>query len=208
MKSGEEHMRKSARGMAFSLSLGVAALATIATSGKAEEQQLHRVVTTIDTNSKSAALFDSMVPLKLGGAGEGVATIWVTQKGPADFSWNADRSGDRKGFTPAANGSQFLIVDFPPVGPEVDKLPMDLMMKVVGDVPKRGVAPTNPLMHRTRTVDYAIILRGEVDMMLDTGTVHLKAGDIVVQQATNHAWLNHGKEPCRIAFVMMDSQEP
>ena len=56
-------------------------------------------------------------------------------------------------------------------------------------------------MHRTRTVDYALILQGEIDMMLDTGPVHLKAGDAVVQQATNHAWLNHGKEPCRIAFV-------
>ena len=44
-------------------------------------------------------------------------------------------------------------------------------------------------------------------MMLDTGTVHLEPGDVVVQQATNHAWLNHGKEPCRIAFVLMDSQE-
>ena len=58
------------------------------------------------------------------------------------------------------------------------------------------------------TVDYAIVMSGEIDMMLDTGTVHLKPGDIVVQQATNHAWLNHGNEPCRIAFVLMDSQEP
>ena len=133
----------------------------------------------------------------------------MTQKAPADFSWTADRSGDRKGFTPAPNGTQFLIVDFPPVGPEVDKLPMDTMMKVVGaDAPKRGAPPSNPLMHRTRTLDYALIVQGEIDMMLDTGPVHLKAGDVVVQQATNHAWLNHGKEPCRIAFVMMDSQEP
>jgi len=83
------------------------------------------------------------------------------------------------------------------------------MMKVVGtDAPQRGMPPTNPLMHRTRTVDYAIVMQGEIDMMLDTGPVHLKAGDVVVQQATNHAWLNHGTEPCRIAFVMMDSQEP
>jgi len=51
-------------------------------------------------------------------------------------------------------------------------------------------------------------MSGEIDMMLDTGTVHVKAGDVIVQQATNHAWLNHGKEPCRIAFVLTDSQEP
>ncbi len=202
-------MRQPARRIAFSFAIGAAALCAVATATRAEEKEIHRVVTSLDANNKSTALYNTMVPLKMGGAGEGVATVWVTQKTPADFSWNADRSGERKGFTPAKDGSQFLIVDFPPVGPEVDKLPMDTMMKAVGaDVPKRGAAPTNPLMHRTRTVDYAIILQGEVDMMLDTGTVHLKAGDVVVQQATNHAWLNHGKEPCRIAFVMMDSQEP
>jgi mannose-6-phosphate isomerase-like protein (cupin superfamily) len=201
-------MRRSITTQAFSLAIG-AALTVVATAAGAEEQQLHRVVTALDANNKSIALFNAMVPLKMGGAGEGVATIWVTQKAPADFSWNADRSAERKGFSPARDGTQFLIVDFPPVGPEVDKLPVDTMMKVVGaDAPQRGMPPTNPLMHRTRTVDYAIIMQGEIDMMLDTGPVHLKAGDVVVQQATNHAWLNHGKEPCRIAFVMMDSQEP
>jgi mannose-6-phosphate isomerase-like protein (cupin superfamily) len=188
---------------------GSAALGAVATTGQAEEKEIHRLVTAIDSNNKSVALFNAMVPLKVGGAGEGVATTWVTQKASADFSFSADRSGDRKGFSPARSGTQMLIVDFPPVGPDVDKLPIDTMMKVVGaDVPGRGVPPTNPLMHRTRTVDYAIIMAGEIDMMLDTGTVHLKAGDVVVQQATNRAWLNHGKEPCRIAFVMMDSQEP
>jgi mannose-6-phosphate isomerase-like protein (cupin superfamily) len=133
----------------------------------------------------------------------------VTEKAPADFSWAADRSTARKSFAPSNGGTYLLIVDFPPVGPEVDKLDVNTMMNVVGaDAPKRGVPPSNPLMHRTRTVDYAIIMSGEIDMMLDTGTVHLKAGDVVVQQATNHAWLNHSKEPCRIAFTLMDSQEP
>ena len=83
------------------------------------------------------------------------------------------------------------------------------MMKVVGaDAPSRGVAPSNPLMHRTRTVDYALIMSGEIDMMLDDKTVHLKPGDVVVQQATNHAWINRGKEPCRVIFVLMDSKQP
>jgi uncharacterized cupin superfamily protein len=63
-------------------------------------------------------------------------------------------------------------------------------------------------MHRTRTVDYAIIMAGEIDMMLDDAVVHVKAGDVVIQQATNHAWINRGKEPCRIMFVLMDSKQP
>ena len=171
--------------------------------------KVRRVVTKIDGNDRSRVLFDSMVALKAGGAGAGIATIWVTQKAPADFSWSADRSEERKSFSPMPDGTQFVITEFAPVGPEVDNLPIDTMMKVIGsDAPKRGLPPGNPLMHRTRTVDYAIIMQGEIDMILDTGPVHLKAGDVVVQQATNHAWLNRGSEPCRIAFIMLDSQEP
>jgi len=82
-------------------------------------------------------------------------------------------------------------------------------MKVAGaDAPKVGLPPRHPMMHRTRSVDYAIIMSGEIDMLLDEGEVHLKAGDVVVQQATNHAWVNRGKEICRVAFILMDSQEP
>jgi mannose-6-phosphate isomerase-like protein (cupin superfamily) len=175
----------------------------------AQEKEVHRVVTSLDDNNKSIALLDSKVPLKIGGAGEGVATMWVTEKAPADFFWKSDRADARRGFAPSNGGSYFLVVEFPPLGPGLDKPDINTMMNAVGPTaPKRGVPPNNPLTHRTRTVDYAIIMAGEIDMMLDTGTVHLKAGDVVVQQATNHAWLNHGKEPCRIAFVLMDAQEP
>jgi mannose-6-phosphate isomerase-like protein (cupin superfamily) len=200
-------MNRTTRGITLLVGLSMAALS--AAAALAQDKEIHRVVTAIDKNNKSVALFDGKVPLKIGGAGEGVASLWVTEKAPADFSWADDRSAARKSFAPSNGGTFLLIVDFPPVGPEVDKLDVNTMMNVVGaDAPKRGVPPSNPLMHRTRTVDYAIIMSGEIDMMLDTGTVHLKPGDVVVQQATNHAWLNHGKEPCRIAFVLMDSLEP
>jgi uncharacterized cupin superfamily protein len=93
--------------------------------------------------------------------------------------------------------------------PEVEKMDMNTMMKVVGDhAPAKGVPVRHPMMHRTRSLDYAIIMSGEIDMLLDDGEVHLKAGDVVVQQATNHAWVNRGKEVCRIAFILMDGQEP
>ena len=99
------------------LGLSVAVIAGVATSSQAQEKEIHRIVTTIDKSGKSAALSNSMVPLKIGGAGEGVATLWVTAKGPADFSWDKDRSGERKGFAPNPGGTQMLIVDFPPWGP-------------------------------------------------------------------------------------------
>src|ERR1700728_835398 len=142
----------------------------------AQDNTIHRVVTTLDKSNKSSILFDSEVPLKIGGAGEGVASLWVTEKGPADFSWKADRSGARKSFAASDGGSYPLVVDFPPLGSGVDKLDLNTMMNVVGpSAPMRGVPPSNPLMHLTRTVDYAIIMAGEIDMMLDKGTVHLKA---------------------------------
>jgi len=86
---------------------------------------------------------------------------------------------------------------------------INTMMKVAGaDAPSKGLPPRHPMMHRTRSLDYAIIMSGEIDMLLDDTEVHLKAGDVIVQQATNHAWVNRGKEVCRVAFILMDSQEP
>ena len=64
------------------------------------------------------------------------------------------------------------------------------------------------LMHRTRTLDYGVVLSDEIDMMLDDATLHFIAGDVVVMQATNHAWIDRGTQPCRMLFVLMDSKQP
>ncbi|HSP48657.1 MAG TPA: cupin domain-containing protein, partial [Pseudolabrys sp.] len=105
--------------------------------------------------------------------------------------------------TPPKNGTLFRIVDFVPTTQAIEQMPVDTMMKVAGvDAPKKGLPPRHSMMHRTRTVDYAIVMSGEIDMLLDEGEVHLKAGDVVVQQATNHAWVNRGKEICRVAFIL------
>ena len=66
-----------------------------------------------------------------------------------------------------------------------------------------GVAPRN---HRTETIDYAVVTSGEIDMRLDAAVVHLRAGDVLVQQATLHDWVNNGKEPCVIAFVLVPAK--
>ena len=61
-------------------------------------------------------------------------------------------------------------------------------------------------MHRTETVDYVLVLSGEIDMETDDSTISLKAGDILVQRGTNHAWVNRGTEPARVAFVLIDAK--
>ena len=60
-------------------------------------------------------------------------------------------------------------------------------------------------MHRTETIDYVIVLAGELEMRMDDSTVKLKAGDVLVQRGTNHAWINRGPEPARVAFVLIDA---
>ncbi len=62
--------------------------------------------------------------------------------------------------------------------------------------------------HRTRSIDYAIVLEGEIDMLMDDTEVRVKAGDTLVQQGTNHAWINNGGQPCRIAFILIDAVRP
>ena len=62
------------------------------------------------------------------------------------------------------------------------------------------------MMHRTETIDYAIVLSGEIDMVLDETDVHLSEGDVVVQCGTNHAWVNRSSQPCRIAFILIDGK--
>jgi len=197
---------------AFVLTLGAIALLAAgyaAGQQKATPPTVHRVVTTIDKDGKSVALADEAMPLLSAHTPYPAGVVWVTQAAPADFNWTEDRGKIKVALQPPKNGTIFRVVDFLPMTEKMEKLPMDTMMKVAGvDAPKRGMPPKHPMMHRTRTIDYAIIMSGEIDMMLDDSVVHLKAGDVVVQQATNHAWINHGTVPCRIAFILIDSQEP
>jgi mannose-6-phosphate isomerase-like protein (cupin superfamily) len=172
---------------------------------------VRRVVTTVDSNDKAVVLFDGPNPHKrIRPHAQTVSRlIWVTDQTPADLSGSKDRAAIDLGIMPPRNGSVLRVVDFPPETEEMRKADVHTMHASLGDgAPKRGLPPTHPAMHRTRTVDYAIVLSGEIDMLLDDSEVHLKAGDILVQQGTNHAWVNRGTEPCRIAFVLIDAKEP
>jgi mannose-6-phosphate isomerase-like protein (cupin superfamily) len=176
----------------------------------ADASDIRRVVTGLDANNKAVVMFDSRMPLQKGPLGLQATNLWVTNTYPLGFSFKDDTSAIPVGISPLDNGTKFRVVEFPPLDAATEaKMEPGFLMKTVGPVaPARGLPVTHPLMHRTRSVDYAVVLSGEIDMMLDDTVVHLKPGDTIVQQATNHAWVNHGTETCRILFVLMDSKQP
>ena len=172
---------------------------------------IRRVVTGLDANNKAVVLSDSRLPLASGPYGLASTNMWITESSPPALSFTQEDPAKKPiGISPPDNGTKFRVVEFPPLDAATEaKMDPNFLMKTVGDkAPARGVPVTHPLMHRTRSLDYAVVLSGEIDMMLDETSVHLKPGDTVVQQATNHAWINRGKEPCRILFVLMDSKQP
>jgi len=173
-------------------------------------KDVRRVVTTVDRDGKAVVLLDDVNQhAKVRPHGTVTRLLWVADETPADMRGSADRAAREIGIAPPAGGSIFRIVEFPPTPKEVEALPLDYQHKIIGDhSPKRGRPPRHPMMHRTRSIDYAVIMSGEIDMLLDDTEVRFKAGDVLVQQGTNHAWVNRGTEPCRIAFILIDAQEP
>jgi quercetin dioxygenase-like cupin family protein len=154
---------------------------------QAGASDIRRVVTGPDANDgKSAAMMDSRVTVTPLATNLGAANLWVTDSYPISLS-KSDTRDKSVGVSPPDNGTQFGVVEFAPYNAD---------------------HPAPPIWHRTRTVDYVVVVSGEIDLMLEDSVVHLKAGDTVVQQATNHAWVNRGKEPCRLVFVLMDAKAP
>jgi mannose-6-phosphate isomerase-like protein (cupin superfamily) len=173
-------------------------------------ENIRRVVTVVDDDGRAVVLFDGDNPHKMMRPNRNTVSrmLWLTDRSPAAMSGTADRAAVNVGIAPPAGGSIFRIVDFPPITPEIERLDPNSMQSELAHSPKRGRPPRHPLMHRTRTVDYAIVMEGEIAMLLDDSEIHLKAGDVLIQQGTNHAWVNRGTQTCRIAFVLIDATEP
>jgi mannose-6-phosphate isomerase-like protein (cupin superfamily) len=175
-------------------------------------KDVRRVVTTHDESGKAVILLDGPSPHRIVRGGEGgtvLHNLWVTDETPADMKGKADKMARQIDIPPPKSGSVIRVLDIPPIGDvsTLDNGQMQAHLPAEHSHP-RAKKPRHPMMHRTRTIDYAIILSGEIDMLLDDTEVHLKAGDILVQQATNHAWVNRSKEYCRICFVLIDGKEP
>jgi mannose-6-phosphate isomerase-like protein (cupin superfamily) len=175
-----------------------------------ELKSTRRIVTGHDAHGKAVALFDASVPAKQRSAGgNGMTLLWVTGEFPVDVTASADRAQTAVGGPPPANGTIFRIVDFAPAaGSAAAAVDHHQILLSMGIDPSTQGYGRHANTHRTRTIDYAIVLEGEIDMLLDDSEVHVKAGDMLVQQGTNHAWVNNGSKPCRIAFILIDAKTP
>jgi mannose-6-phosphate isomerase-like protein (cupin superfamily) len=170
---------------------------------------VRRVVTGHRADGRSTVLMDGPAPnVRQRQAGNASTLLWVTDESPA-LPAAADRAAREIAVPPPPHGTIFRLAEFPPgVGGEVRDNEAVLRDFGIGPDVARGHAPRHPAIHRTRSIDYIVVLEGEIDLLLDDGDVRLKAGDVVVQQGTNHAWINRGAVTCRIAMVFVDAREP
>ena len=169
-------------------------------------EQIRRVVTGHDADGTAIIARDAMAENIRVRAANGLTStlLWTEDATPSDNSGDADNADRAIGVAPPDGGSVFRIVEFTPDDTSVSNADMK---KELGLDPDSGGPVRHPGMHKTRSVDYGIVMSGQIDMLVDEDEVHLKAGDVVVQRGTNHAWANRGTEPCRIAFVLIDARE-
>ena len=142
--------------------------------------RVRRVITGHDANGKAVVKIDEVARhLVTGRPGATACNIWTTEGFPVDND-GAEDAGQRKAGTTLPRGTIFRMIEFAP-----------------------GVAARN---HRTDSIDYITVISGEIDMELDDSTVHLKAGDVMVQRGTIHNWINRGTAPCVLTVVLIDAK--
>ena len=131
--------------------------------------------------------------------------LWTTSETPARFS-STDRRRRERRIEPEANGTVFRVIEYPPDALRLKSLKPEEHFASMGAQAADAQSRRHPGMHRTKTLDYAIVLSGEIYAVLDEEEVLLKAGDVLVQQGTNHAWSNRTDKPAVIAFVLIDAK--
>ena len=172
-----------------------------------------RVVTGHNAQGRAVFISDGPAPAVYdrGPGATAVTELWETRATPASNAGNDDPTvGQPQRLPPPKNGSKFRVVEYPPDSKRVAAIhasgsAQDANAKSEGYV--RDVAnKRHPGFHKTATIDYAIVLSGEIYALMDEGEVLLRAGDVLVQRGTNHAWSNRTDEPARLAFVLIDAE--
>jgi len=179
------------------------------------EGYIRRVVTGHDDSGNAVVISDGPAPFVHTtpmNVGRFSTDVWRTNDTPATVAVRAEEPtlGPRRQL-PAKNGTVLRINTVPPEPEAIRNLTPSESKKMFASLGNEqaatfGRSGRHPMMHRTETVDYAIVLEGEIVMVLDKEDVLLKAGDVVVQCGTNHAWSNRSDKPCKIAFVLIDGR--
>ena len=170
---------------------------------------IRRIVTGHNAKGQSVIVSDGPSPhvLALPGSSDfGLTNLWVTDRSPAGNDGNADAAARKVVLEPPANGTIFRVVEFPPErrGGTFDR---DAAFAAMGaDHAMDPDGTRHPGMHKTSTVDYAIVLSGEIYALMDEGETLMKAGDTLVQRGTNHAWSNRSDAPCLVACILVNAK--
>jgi mannose-6-phosphate isomerase-like protein (cupin superfamily) len=170
--------------------------------------RIRRVVTAIDAQNRSYLLEDGPSPagFALPGSPFRSDNIWRTSAAPTPIGSPDDIIAHR-GVCPPTHGTILRVLDFPPQEGSRDEqaeLAAQVFAQLYPDA-RHKPSERSAGMHETDTIDYAIVLKGEIWAVMDCDETLLKAGDILIQRGTNHAWENRGNEVARVAFVLVDA---
>ncbi len=173
---------------------------------------VRRVVTGHDANGKAIVISDGACPAVRSNPlrpGHVSTDVWKTDSSPVVIHARpADPTLGPRQIHPPKQGTVIRIAEIQPESEDLRNISPERareIFKAMGNE-KAWSGSRHPMMHRTETIDYAVVLEGELVMLLDEEDVHLKAGDVVIQCGTNHAWSNRSNKPCKILYVLMDAR--
>jgi mannose-6-phosphate isomerase-like protein (cupin superfamily) len=175
---------------------------------------IHRVVTGHDAQGRAIVSSNGPLPSVIEVAaipGTVFHEVWNTSSSPAPIDNSADPTVGALKLPPPPQGTRMRFVDIPPDTAEFlaqGAAKMSDAFTQIGDAAASTVkaGSPHPLMHRTESIDYGVVIEGEMTLVLDDSEVPLKPGSVVVQRGTNHAWANRSGKPCRMLFVLIGGQ--
>ena len=171
--------------------------------------RVRRVLTGHDSEGQSTIMADGFAPnVKEMASMPGLALtdLWETTGAPANNDGHADAASRPVKLEPPKNGTILRIVEFPPDSQWRNRADGKEAFKSIGAAHVADKSSGDAMMHRTSTVDYAIVLKGEIYAVMEKAETLLRAGDILVQRGTNHSWSVRGNEPAMVAFVLVSAK--
>ncbi len=171
--------------------------------------RVRRVLTGHDAEGRSTFIADGTAPnMKEMPSFPGLALtdLWETKRAPASNEGHADAADRQVHLEPPKNGTILRIVEFPPDSTRPQSSDGSAGFKAIGAGHAQDKHSSDPMMHRTSTVDYIIVLKGEIHAVMETGETLLRPGDVLVQRGTNHSWSVRGSEPCIVAAVLVSAK--